>query len=184
VTFENTNPFHLAGINGHFKKPMNGSSNGCRNGRDSSSITVGNTPAHVVIAPDPADFERVAALAKMYDADADIDSVREELSCQAPWDIFRVSARHAPSRFDVWIFDHAAYWPCPVCERLFLRVGNTDPHVFKCQTCRRETYVYVKIPRVDCPEHGRQEADVPWRQDPDKWTHERTVLPEDEPERR
>jgi hypothetical protein len=183
VTFENDNPFHLAGKNGHLKKPVNGSREGCRTGRGSSSITIGSTPAHVVVAPDPADYARVTALTKAYDeGEIDIDSVRDELNCQSPWDIFRFSARYGPSRFDVWMFDHAAFWPCPLCTRELPRIANTDPHVFKCRTCRCETYVYVKIPVVHCPDHGRQEAIVPWRERPEKWTYERTVIPEDEPE--
>jgi hypothetical protein len=48
VTFKNTDPEH---INAYFKTLVNGSSNGCRNAHDSSSLTIGNTPAHVVIAP-------------------------------------------------------------------------------------------------------------------------------------
>lgn len=183
MTFENTNP-DPEHINGYFRAYMNGSSNGCRNGHDSSPLTIGNSPAHVVIAPDPRDTRRIAAI-KRVEAEEDLmQRARYELSCPAPWDVFRLTAQFAPDRFDVWMFDHAAYWPCPLCARQLLRIGNTDPHVFKCQTCRRETYVYVKIPLIECPDHGRQEADVPWRQDPDKWAYEGTVIPEDEPERR
>jgi hypothetical protein len=43
--------------------------------------------------------------------------------------------------------------------------------------------VDAKIPLVDCPDPGRQEADVPWRLEPDKWSYGRTVIPEEEPER-
>jgi hypothetical protein len=182
VTFANTDP-DPEHINGYFRLYLNGSSDGCRNGQ-SSFITIGASPAHVVVAPDPRDTRRIASMRKVEAEEEIMQRARQELSCPAPWDVFRFSARFAPDRFDVWMFDHAAYWPCPVCERQFLRIGSTDPHVFRCQTCRRETYVYVQIPLIDCPDHGRQEAIIPWRQDPDKWIYERTVIPEEEPERR
>jgi hypothetical protein len=183
VTFENTDP-DPEHLNEYFRLYLNGSNNGCRNGHDSSFITIGATPAHVVVAPDPRDTKRIAAMRKVEAEEEIMQRARQELSCPAPWDVFRFSARFAPDRFDVWMFDHAAYWPCPVCERQLLRIGSTDPHVFRCRTCRRETYVYVRIPLIDCPDHGRQEADVPWRQDPGRWIFERTVIPEEEPLRR
>jgi hypothetical protein len=183
VTFENTDP-DPEHINGYFRLYLNGSSNGCRKGHESSSITIGSSPAHVVVAPDPRDTKRIAAIMRVAGEEELLQRARQELSCPAPWDVFRFSARFAPDRFDVWIFDHAAYWPCPICVRQLLRVGSTDPHVFKCRTCRRETYVYVKIPLIVCPEHGRQEADVPWRQEAAKWTYERTLIPEEEPQPR
>jgi hypothetical protein len=182
VTFENNEP-DPEHINGYFRLYMNGSSNGCRNGHDSSSLAIGKSPAHVVIALDPRDTKRIDAKRRGEAEEDMLQRARQELSCPAPWDVFRLSARFAPDRFDFWMFDHAAYWPCPICERQLLRVGSTDPHVFKCQTCRRETYVYVKIPLIDCPDHGRQEADVPWRLEADNWIYQHTVIPEEEPER-
>ena len=113
-----------------------------------------------------------------------LQRARRELNCPAPWDVFRFSARFAPDRFDVWMFDHAAYWPCPVCERQLPRIGSTDPHVFRWRTGRRVIYVYVKIPLIVSRSWlaGSRRAVAAGR--PTKWLYERTVIPEEEPEPR
>ena len=121
VTFENTNP-DPEHINGYFRPYHERQQQRLPQCARQFFITIGNSPAHVVIAPDPRDTRRIAAMRRV-EAEEDImQRARQELSCPAPWDVFRFSARFAPDRFDVWMFDHAAYWPCPVCD------ASTPPH--------------------------------------------------------
>lgn len=123
----------------------------------------------------PRDLGREAAIARAQSQSAALRRIRRDLDCEPPWDIGEVHMSGHQDRFDIWVFDQAGYWPCPSCSRPLAGRDHTATHVYRCLTCETETYVYVKIPIVDCPVHGSQRVVVPWSGRQDKWSLSRTI---------
>jgi hypothetical protein len=121
------------------------------------------------------DFGREAAIARAQAQSAELRRIRRDLDCEPPWDIGEVHVSGHHDRFDVWVVDQAGYWPCPSCRRQLVGRDHTPTQVFRCLTCDTETYVYVRIPIVQCPVHGSQRVEVPWSGHQDKWSFSRTI---------
>jgi|EndMetStandDraft_5_1072996.scaffolds.fasta_scaffold16482_4 hypothetical protein len=128
----------------------------------------------------PRDFGREQADKRAESQSLKSLRLRQHLDCEPPWDIQRARASFEqpasphepwPDRFDVWAADMAGYWPCPVCDTPLVPVDRTPMKLFRCVTCDTETVVHVKAPVVECPQHGRHEIDLPWRQNDLKWTY-------------
>jgi hypothetical protein len=124
----------------------------------------------------PRDFGREAAIARAQAQSAELRRIRRELDCEPPWEIGEIHVSGHQDRYDVWVFEQAGYWPCPSCSRQIAGRHHTPPQVYRCLTCDTETYVYVKIPIVECPDHGSQRVAVPWSGHQDKWSYSGTVV--------
>lgn len=121
------------------------------------------------------DFGREAAVARAQMQSPALRRIRRDLDCEPPWDIGEIHVSGHQDRYDVWVFDQAGYWPCPSCRRQLAGRDHTPTHVYRCLTCETETFVYVKIPIVECPEHGSQRVEIPWGRHQDKWSYSRTL---------
>ena len=94
----------------------------------------------------------------------DIDFFAKLLNLGAPWKVKRVSLPPERKEIDVWL-EHRprAEFACPEC-RLPLPVYDHVParrwrHL---DHGGRITWLYARIPRVYCLEHGARQAAVPW----------------------
>jgi hypothetical protein len=135
---------------------------------------------YVPTPPVPRDHGREQADKRAGAQSLKSQRLRQHLDCEPPWDITRARASFDspasprepwPNRFDVWPTDMAGYWPCPVCDTALAPVDRTPMKVFRCRTCDTETFVHVKAPVVECPDHGRHEIVLPWRQNGMKWSY-------------
>jgi hypothetical protein len=124
---------------------------------------------------DIRDPGREAAVARAQTQSPELRRIRRHLDCEPPWDIGEIHVSGHQDRYDVWVFDQAGYWPCPSCSRQLAGRAHTPTHVYRCLTCDTDTYVYVKIPIVECPVHGSQRVDIPWSGDRGKWSYSRTL---------
>ena len=70
----------------------------------------------------------------------------------------------AKGRVDIRVeHEPAARWTCPQCQRELACRDHAEERVWRhLDTCQFGTYVHARIPRVDCPEHGVVQVNVPW----------------------
>jgi transposase len=83
------------------------------------------------------------------------------LSLQPPWSVEHVKLE--ANEVHVYVdYDRDAPLSCPVCGLTCSRY-DTRARVWRhLDTCQYQTLVHGDIPRVNCPEHGALQIDVPW----------------------
>ncbi len=94
----------------------------------------------------------------------DTDLYRQVLGLGEPWAVARVNLDVDDHRVDIWV-EHlpGVLWNCPQCERALSCRDHAEERVWRhLDTCQFETHVHARIPRVDCPEHGVMQVQVPW----------------------
>jgi transposase len=94
----------------------------------------------------------------------DTDLYGQILGLQAPWFVEHVDLDVAKGRVDIRV-EHGpgVRWPCPQCQRDLACRDHADERVWRhLDTCQFGTYVHARIPRVECPEHGVVQVNVPW----------------------
>lgn len=81
------------------------------------------------------------------------------LGVKSPWSIREVILDDAGERVDVYM-EHCSgvRFPCPVCEEFCGVYDHTTEREFRhLNTCQMETWLHVRIPRINCPTHGVQQ---------------------------
>jgi len=94
----------------------------------------------------------------------DVELYRHLLGLPPPWSVTRVELAVAEQRVDVWV-DHAegVRLPCPQCGGQCPLYDHAEPCVWRhLDSCQFLTYVHARIPRVQCPDHGVRQVDLPW----------------------
>jgi len=78
------------------------------------------------------------------------------LKLELPWFVKDVSYNEPERRIDIYV-DHEPDITarCPVCDKFFSVYDHAPERVFRhLDTCHMQTYVHVRLPRVNCPKHG------------------------------
>ncbi len=78
------------------------------------------------------------------------------LKLEPPWFITKVIFNEKDQRIDVYV-DHEAHIRarCPVCEHFHSVYDHSPERVYRhLDTCHMQTFVHVRLPRVNCSEHG------------------------------
>jgi len=81
-----------------------------------------------------------------------------------PWYVSRVELNMGEQRVNVWV-DHEKGWPfqCPVCQKSCGLYDHEAEREWRhLDTCQFHTYLYARIPRIQCSEHGVRQARVSW----------------------
>jgi transposase len=94
----------------------------------------------------------------------DVELYRHLLGLQPPWTVTRVELALSEQRVDVWV-GHAegVPFPCPECGGRLPLYDHAEPRVWRhLDSCQFLTYVHAHIPRVQCPEHGVRQVEIPW----------------------
>jgi transposase len=94
----------------------------------------------------------------------DTELYAQILGLGSPWFVERVELDVKAERVDVFVA-HAPElrWKCPQCEReLPCRDHAPEREWRHLDTCQLRTFLRGRIPRVECPEHGVVQVDVPW----------------------
>ena len=78
------------------------------------------------------------------------------LGITRPWFISNVELKKAENWVDIHI-DHSSgfAFPCPKCQRLCSGYDHTREREFRhLNVCQMATFIHVRLPRIECPEHG------------------------------
>jgi len=81
------------------------------------------------------------------------------IGLQDPWSITQVVLDTEGKRVDIYI-EHRSHvrFPCPTCEQ-FCGIYDHAPEreIRHLNVCQMATYLHVRVPRVQCPDHGIQQ---------------------------
>ena len=88
-----------------------------------------------------------------------------------PWKVERVELREAEQSVEVWVEEGSGTsFTCPECgERapIYDRAERRWRHL---DTCQFTTILCVRVPRVECAEHGVRTVRVPWAEPGSRFT--------------
>jgi len=94
------------------------------------------------------------------------------LGLQSPWRVDRVALDIKKQRVDVWA-EHGdgVTWKCPQCTRMLGVFDHSEERVWRhLDSCHCQTHLHARPPRVECPEHGVRQVDVPWAEPKSRFT--------------
>ena len=94
----------------------------------------------------------------------DTELYQRILGLEQPWSVTDVELNVDEGRVDIWV-DHepGVSWPCPACGAMLGCYDHAEQRVWRhLDTCQYQTHLHARIPRVNCPEHGVKQVDVPW----------------------
>ncbi len=78
------------------------------------------------------------------------------LGLHPPWMITRVILNEAEQRVDIYL-DHEKdiQVRCPECDQFYGVYDHSPERIYRhLDTCQMATYIHVRTPRVNCPDHG------------------------------
>jgi transposase len=102
----------------------------------------------------------------------DIDLYRHLLGLESPWTVSRVELSVDQGRVDVWA-DHGrgTRMPCPSCGRELAVRDHSEERAWRhLDSCQFMTYLHARPPRVECPEHGVLQVELPWAESKSRFT--------------
>ena len=102
----------------------------------------------------------------------DTDLYFRILGLTEPWFVEAVELDTAEGRVDIRV-EHGpgVRWFCPTCGRELACGDHAEPRVWRhLDTCQFKTFLHARIPRVDCPEHGVLQVNVPWAESKARFT--------------
>jgi transposase len=78
------------------------------------------------------------------------------LKLELPWFISRVLFNETDQRIDIYVeHEPDIRARCPVCDQFFGVYDHAPERIFRhLDTCHMQTYIHVRLPRVNCPKHG------------------------------
>lgn len=78
------------------------------------------------------------------------------LGLKAPWFITTVEIDEQLQRVDIWInHESDIVVKCPLCERFTSVYDHSPERVYRhLNVCQMATFIHVRLPRSNCPEHG------------------------------
>ena len=102
----------------------------------------------------------------------DTELYRRVMGLESPWDVTRVELSVEEQRVDVWV-DHPpkTRWPCPDCGRELATHDHHEERAWRhLDTMQFVTYLHARPPRVNCPEHGVRQVQLPWAEAMSRFT--------------
>jgi len=84
------------------------------------------------------------------------------LGLSPPWFIRQVAVEEEEQRIDIYV-DHepGIRVRCPVCKTFYGTYDHAPERVFRhLNTCQMQTYIHVRLPRVNCPQHGVKQIEA------------------------
>lgn len=91
----------------------------------------------------------------------DKDFFTKVLRLKLPWHIERVELDETRSRVDIWVgHEEGIQVACPECGCFYALYDHLPERVYQhLDTCDLQTYIHVRLPRVECPRHGVKRID-------------------------
>src|SRR5665647_2044121 len=80
----------------------------------------------------------------------------EILGIRRPWSISKIILTKEKQRVDIYVEHSAEFaFPCPQCQRLCSVYDHMKEREFRhLNVCQMATFIHVRLPRIECPEHG------------------------------
>ena len=94
----------------------------------------------------------------------DTEFYEQILGLTSPWFVDRVELKVSEGRVDVFV-NHPPElrWRCPQCGTEFACRDHAPERTWRhLDTCQLQTFLHGRVPRVECPEHGVIQVEVPW----------------------
>ena len=78
------------------------------------------------------------------------------LNLEQPWFIQKVDCNETKHRIDIYLAHGTDIQVrCPVCEEFHSIYDHSPERIYRhLDTCHMQTYIHVRLPRVNCPKHG------------------------------
>jgi transposase len=83
------------------------------------------------------------------------------LGLKLPWFVKQVVIKEKEQRVDIFV-DHEPHIRvrCPVCNQFYGLYDHAPERVYRhLDTCQMQTFIHVRPPRVNCPDHGVKQID-------------------------
>jgi transposase len=95
------------------------------------------------------------------------------LGLRSPWTVDRVEMDLARQEVSVYVGHlSGSRFRCPHCEREFAVFDHAEERRWRhLDSCQFMTYLYARPPRIDCPEHGKLQAQLPWAESGSRFTN-------------
>lgn len=102
----------------------------------------------------------------------DTELYRHLLGLVSPWSVSRVELHLEEQRIDVYAAHHSPKtWPCPACGKACRLHDHDAERTWRhLDSCQFKTLLHARIPRVDCPQHGVRQVQVPWAEPRSRFT--------------
>jgi transposase len=102
----------------------------------------------------------------------DTELYRHLLGIVTPWTVDRVEMDPKERRVDVWAaHPPGERWPCPECGRALALFDHAEERVWRhLDSCAFHTFLHARVPRVECPQHGKLQVRVPWAEPNSRFT--------------
>lgn len=83
------------------------------------------------------------------------------LKLRPPWFIEKVIVNEKEERIDIYVSHESNIRVrCPECDKFYATYDHAPERVFRhLDTCQMQTYIHIRLPRVNCPEHGVKQID-------------------------
>jgi transposase len=94
----------------------------------------------------------------------DVDLFQLALGLEEPWQVERTEFDAAARRLDIHLnFPRGGRFRCPECGRGGCSAYDTTMKEWRhLNFFQHEAFLHAPLPRVQCPEHGVKQAEVPW----------------------
>ena len=85
-------------------------------------------------------------------------------SITRPWFVSRVVLHPGTGRLDAYLdHDESCRWQCPTCHKEYCISDHVKERVWRdLDSGIYQVYLHARIPRVECPEHGKVQVTLPW----------------------
>ena len=102
----------------------------------------------------------------------DTELYRHLLGIVAPWTVDHVQLDAKERRVDVWAtHPPGERWPCPECGQALSLFDHAEERVWRhLDSCAFHTFLHARVPRVECPQHGKLQVRVPWAEHNSRFT--------------
>ena len=94
----------------------------------------------------------------------DRELYQQILGLKSPWSVSKVALDVLQQQVDVFV-EHPSgtKFCCPECSKQLPCYDHTQERQWRhLDSCQFKTVLHASIPRIDCPEHGVKQVQVPW----------------------
>ena len=91
---------------------------------------------------------------------------------QTGWSVSRIELDVKGKRVNIWAeHQEGVRWSCPECEKALTIYDHAEERAWRhLDSCAFQTYLHVRIPRVECPKDGVLQVRVPWAEPKSRFT--------------
>lgn len=93
-----------------------------------------------------------------------LELFQQALGLVTPWKVVGYDFSAAEKRLTLSVdFESGGTFACPTCERSGCKAYDTSEKTWRhLNFFQHEAYIQARVPRVECPEHGVKQVEIPW----------------------